>query len=350
MRVIDGSFGEGGGQILRTALALATIKNEDVKIINIRAKRENPGLRPQHLLAAKAIAEICNGRLEGASIGSRELIFHPSKIKGGRYNFDVGTAGSVTLVLQALLPVVAFANEPIKITLKGGTAVPKSPTVSYFERIFLVHLQKIGFKAKIRVLRHGFYPKGGGIVEVETEPSQLKPLNLERFGSIKEIFIQAYSEGLPCHVVEREVTRSLEILESYNVSKELAKIEKLCFSPTSSNVGNFFFISASGSEDTVVGYDAIGMKGLPAEKVAQNPSVNLVENVFKTNAALDLFAGDQLLIWLALAKGSSSITTHKYTLHAYTTLHLLRDMLGIDFKVEGSLDSFARLTIRGNKL
>ncbi len=350
MRVIDGSFGEGGGQILRTALALAVIKNEDVKITNIRAKRENPGLRPQHLLVTKALAEICNGKVEGARIGSRELIFYPSKVKGGSYNFDVGTAGSVTLVLQALLPVAAFADKPIRIILKGGTAVPKSPTIPYFEKVFLFFLNKIGFNVKIKVLKHGFYPKGGGIVEVETEPSELRFLNLEKFGSVKEIFIQAYSEGLPCHVVEREVKRSLQLLENYNINEELVKIEKICSSPNSSNIGNFFFISALGSEFTVLGYDSIGIKGLSAEKVAQTPTENLLENIFKTNAALDFFAGDQLLIWLALAKGSSSITTHKYTLHAYTTLHLLKEMLGINFNIEGSLESFAKIRIEGAKL
>ncbi|MDT7892141.1 MAG: RNA 3'-terminal phosphate cyclase [Thermoproteota archaeon] len=350
MEIIDGSFGEGGGQILRTAIAISALSGKPIKVINIRSKRENPGLRPQHLLAVKALAMLCNAKVEGASISSRELTFIPSKIKGGNYTFDVGTAGSVTLVLQALLPVLVFAQNDSYITIKGGTSVPKSPTINYFEDVLLFHLKKMGVNVKITLIRHGFYPKGGGVVNVEVKSiDELKPLNLEKFGEIKKLKLYAYSEGLPCHIVEREIDKSLSLI-SEKVAKEVIEIEKQCINPSSSNIGNFFFISALGSKDTVLGYDGIGQKGLPAEKVAEKPTLEMIQNIFVSNAAVDMFAGDQLLIWMALAKGVSIITTHKYTMHAYTTLHLLKQLLDIDFQVEGSLDKFARIKIYGKSL
>ena len=253
-------------------------------------------------------------------------------------------------MLQALLPVLVFAQDDSYITIEGGTSVPKSPTINYFEDVLLFHLKKMGVNVKITLMRHGFYPKGGGIVNVEIKSvDELRPLNLDRFGEIKKLKLYAYSEGLPCHIVEREIDKSISLING-KVAKEVIEIEKRCVNPSSSNVGNFFFIFALGSQDTVLGYDGIGQKGLPAEKVAEKPTLEIIQNIFVSNAAVDMFAGDQLLIWMALAKGVSSITTHKYTMHAYTTLHLLRQLLGIEFQVEGSLDKPARIKIQGKPI
>lgn len=339
---IDGSFGEGGGQILRVALALSAITGKPIKVFNIRAKRENPGLRPQHLLAVKALAEICNAKVEGAKIGSKELLFEPSSLKGGDYNFDVGTAGSVTLVLQALLPALCFAENPSRITIRGGTSVPKSPTVDYIKEVLLEHLKKLGFKASIELKKHGFYPKGGGIVEAEVFPSKLNNIILDNFGELLNIKIRSYSEGLPCHIVEREVNEALKII---GLKDDRIEFSKECNDPRSQNIGNYFFIKAK-SRISIIGYDSVGAKGVPAERVAEIPTKNLIEAI-RLNSATDYFAGDQLLIWLALSKGESLITTHKFTLHAFTTLHLLKEILEIDFSVEGNLEEFAKIRIFG---
>jgi len=346
--LIDGSFGEGGGQILRNSIAISALTGKPIKIENIRVKRENPGLRPQHLLAVKAIAELCDAQLEGAYIGSRELKFIPSRIKGGNFYFDVGTAGSISLVLQAVLPVLAFADSDSKITIKGGTAVPKAPTIEYLSQVLFKYLNKMGLKVNLEIQRHGFYPRGGGLVNVFVERTdELSPLILEKFGALEHLSIYSYSEGLPCHVVDREVSSSLSLLSRKSINEDLISIEKRCNEPRSNNIGNFFIITAKGSNASVIGYDKVGMKGLPAEKVAEEPTRELLENIFTTNAAVDMHAGDQLLIWMSLAKGESSIFTHKYTMHAYTTLYLLKKLLAIEFEVIGEIDKPARIKIKG---
>mgnify|MGYP001773623067 CR=1 FL=1 len=352
MITIDGSYGEGGGQILRTALALACILNKDIKIINIRVKRENPGLRPQHFLVVKALKEITNANVEGLHIGSKEIYFKPSTIRSGNYYFDVGTAGSITLILQSLLPVLVFGDKPTKLVIKGGTAVPKSPTFSYFSQVFCSYLTKMGVLANFKLLRHGFYPKGGGLIEVEIFPSKISPLNLLQLGEPKLVRCEAYSEGLPQHVVEREVNTAISLLKNSNFDMNKVEILKrsLSLEESQGNIGNYFIIICYGSLDTVIGYDKIGMRGLPAEKVAEEPTKLLIENIFLTNAPVDYFAGDQLLIWLSLCKGTSKIRVHKLSLHAFTNLYILREMLDIKYEIEGGLEKESIITITGNPL
>jgi len=351
IEVIDGSFGEGGGQILRNAIAISAIIGKPIQIENIRVKRENPGLRPQHLLAVKALAQISNAKLEGDYIGSKELKFFPTKVKGGEFKFDVGTAGSVSLVLQALLPVLAFADSDSQLIIRGGTAVPKAPTIEYLKDVLFNYLKMMGLELSLEVLRHGFYPKGGGIIKVQIKHvEKLKPIILEKFGDPMQIRIFSYSEGLPCHVVEREINTSKSIISSRGFDLNKIIIEKHCNDPKSSNIGNFFLISAKGSYNAIIGYDSVGMKGLPAEKVAEEPTKELLDNIYNTNCPVDMFAGDQLLIWMALAEGESIIYTHKYTLHAYTTLHLLKKLLGIEYEVEGEINKPAKIKIIGKAI
>jgi len=349
MITIDGSYGEGGGQILRSALALACILNKDVKIVNIRAKRENPGLRPQHFLVVKALKEITNANVEGLQIGSKEIYFKPSTIHSGNYYFDVGTAGSITLVLQSLLPVLVFGDKPTKLVIKGGTAVPKSPTFSYFSQVFYNYLSKMGVLVNFKLLRHGFYPKGGGLVEVEIFPSKINPINLLQLGEPKLIHCEAYSEGLPQHVVEREINTAINLLKESNLDINKVEISKkfLSLEESKGNIGNYFIIICYGSSDAVIGYDRVGIKGLPAEKVAEEPTKFLIENIFLTNAPVDYFAGDQLLIWLSLSKRTSKIRVHKLSLHAITNLYILKEMLNIKYEIEGEVGKESIITISG---
>ncbi|MDT7885982.1 MAG: RNA 3'-terminal phosphate cyclase [Thermoproteota archaeon] len=346
---IDGSFGEGGGQILRTAIALSAITGKPIHIYNIRAKRDKPGLRPQHLTAVKAIAEICNAKVEGLKIESKEITFIPGNILAKNYEFNIGTAGSVTLVLQALLPVLNFAERPIFIRLIGGTEVPKSPTFSYFKNVLLHYLSKMGLHVDVNLIKHGFYPKGGGILEVNLEPSKLNALTYEKFGEIKEVYCEAYSEGLPEHVVMREINECLRILTSHNISSKIIKVNQksLRLEESKGNIGNFFFIMSKSITDAIIGYDSIGLKGIPAEKVSREPTQILLENIFNTNAPLDMFAGDQILIWASIAKGKTVVKTHKFTLHAFTTLHILKEILEVNYTVEGKLHEPARIIIEG---
>src|SRR3990172_3500545 len=170
MLVIDGSFGEAGGQILRTAVALSAIKKIPIKVISIRKGRPEPGLKAQHLVGIQAAAELCNAKLTGASLGSTEITFTPGKIKTGGFKFDVGTAGAITLVLQTLVPIAAFAPGKVKLEIKGGTTVAWSPPIEYFQNIYCDYLEKMGILVNSEVIKYGFYPKGGGIVKVEISP------------------------------------------------------------------------------------------------------------------------------------------------------------------------------------
>ncbi|MCS7099566.1 MAG: RNA 3'-terminal phosphate cyclase, partial [Sulfolobales archaeon] len=169
MLEIDGSFGEGGGQILRTAVALSAITGTDIRVVNIRARRPEPGLKRQHLTGILAAAEMCNAVVEGAQVGSTEVVFKPGSIRGGEYRFDVGTAGSVTLVLQTLLPIAAFADSPVAIEVSGGTDVPWSPPVDYLRYVVKPHLERLGYAFGVELVRRGHYPRGGGLVRVSVD-------------------------------------------------------------------------------------------------------------------------------------------------------------------------------------
>ena len=177
MREIDGSYGEGGGQLLRTSVVLAAITGLPVHMYNIRAKRSNPGLAPQHLTAVKAVAALCNAQTEGVEVKSQEIIFRPGPLRGGEYDFPVGTAGSVTLVLQAALPAAMACGEKLRMRISGGTDVRAAPPLDYFRYVLLPLVYSMGARAKIEVLLRGYYPRGGGKVVVDVEPClPLRPL------------------------------------------------------------------------------------------------------------------------------------------------------------------------------
>src|SRR5712692_3495853 len=158
---VDGTLGEGGGQILRTAVALASVLGKQIRVFNIRAGRSKPGIMAQHLTGVTAAAQICKASTDGAEVGSNELVYRPARSKGGRYRFDVGTAGSVTLVLQTLMPFLAFAQEPVEVQLIGGTDVKWSPPVDYLQRVMLPILRRMGYNGDLKVIRRGHYPRGG---------------------------------------------------------------------------------------------------------------------------------------------------------------------------------------------
>ncbi|RLF10861.1 MAG: RNA 3'-phosphate cyclase, partial [Thermoprotei archaeon] len=184
---IDGSMLEGGGQILRVSVALSAVSRVPVRVVNIRAKRSNPGIRPQHLTAIKAVAELVEARVEGLRVGSRELVFIPSRPRAGSFSFDVGTAGSTTLVLQSLMPAAALAPSRVIVEVKGGTNNPLAPPVDYVEKVLAPILLKMGYRCSLTTLRRGFYPRGGGIVRATLEPvEELSPIRLESWrGGVK---------------------------------------------------------------------------------------------------------------------------------------------------------------------
>ena len=335
---IDGSMGEGGGQILRTAIALSAITGKPIRIYNIRAKRDNPGLRPQHLTAVKAIAQLCSARVKGADVGSMTLEFYPSKIKGGSYIFDVGTAGSVPLVLQALLPVLAFSDTPVTVKIRGGTDVPMAPTIDYIREVLARLTETLGYKFTIKVERRGHYPKGGGlvVVNVEEPPQGFKQRDFIERGELRNIMLRSHAVRLPKHVAERQANSASKIIREKlgvepKVELEYYEEGKDPHLGPGSGVTIWALFNKS-----VMGSDSLGAPGKRAEIVGEEAALKLVEDI-TTNTALDRHASDMIPLYLALAKGTSTITGAKLTLHALTVLELLKLVLeDFEYKIEGS--------------
>src|SRR5438034_4567249 len=211
---IDGSMGEGGGQVLRTSLALAAILRREVRIFNIRAGRAEPGLKAQHLTSVRAVTEICGASSKGLQVGSTEFIFSPGVLKAGSFRFDVGTAGSITLVLQTLMPMLPFTPGTVELEITGGTDVKWSPPIDYLRLVTLPILRKIGYLGDLEIVRRGQYPKGGGLVRFSTRgPSTLQALTHGHFGSVSKIYGISHATALPRHVAERQADAARKGLE-----------------------------------------------------------------------------------------------------------------------------------------
>jgi RNA 3'-terminal phosphate cyclase (ATP) len=313
---IDGSYGEGGGQILRTALAFSSILKVPVIIHHIRAGRKKSGLQAQHLKGVEALAHITAAQTEGVSLGSEKVTFIPQKISPGKFRFEVGTAGSVTLLLQALLPPLCYAKGSSHLTLVGGTHVEWSPPFHYLTEILFPTLKSMGISVRADIERWGWYPQGGGVIRVDIEPgSQMKPISLFDRGPIKRIWGISAISNLPRHVAERQKGEALKRIE--REMKMDAEITVLDDAP-SIGQGSFLFLSAE-SEGTIAGFSSLGKKGEPAEKVAEEAVMSL-KDYMASEGCIDPHLADQLIPFLALAKGNSGFTTTQITEHLLTNL------------------------------
>jgi len=348
MMVIDGSFGEGGGQILRTTLALATVLQKPVKIINIRAKRSNPGLQPQHLTVVRALAEISDAEIDGAFKGSRTLVFKPRDLKGGNYVFNIGTAGSISLVLQALLPVLSFADRPSTVEIIGGTDVPWSPPIDYIKHVMIPLLSRLGVKVlEIKVIRRGHYPRGGGRVKVIIAPVKvLNAINLTNFGKIIEVRGISHAVKLPCHVAKRQARAASEFIRERLKIEPTIDIE--CYEPSKDphlGPGSGIVVWAKG-EHSIMSGDSLGAKGKRAEIVGKEAAMKLIEDL-SSNTALDRHMSDIIIPYLALAHGTSRITGAKLTLHTYTNIHVVSKISGAEINYEGDLNKPFKVVVKG---
>ena len=325
---IDGSYLEGGGQIIRTALGLSALTKKPVKIFNIRAKRCNPGLRPQHLIGAKALAEICNAEVKGLKVGSTEIEFYPEDLCSGKFFYDVGTAGSVTLVLQTLTIPLIFAPEKTELKIIGGTNVKWSPTIEYFTHIFCDYLDRMGTSIHVNTLKHGFYPRGGGGVKIIINPcKELKPLNLEERGEyLRTDLWSIASESLrKAKVAERQIQG---FKNKFN--KKIGE-EKIIYSESMSPGSSFH--AHTHFENCKLGSDTLGELGKPAEKIGKETAEKLMETL-NTGATVDEYLSDQILPFLALCNEKSIIISPRLTNHAKTNIWVIKKFLKTDFKIE----------------
>ena len=325
---IDGSLGEGGGQILRTSLALAALLGRPVRINNIRANRKQPGLKTQHLAGVLALGKITDAQIEGAQKHSTSIVFLPRSLKGGNYRFEIATAGAASMLFSAVLPPLLFARQPSEIVITGGTHVPFSPPFQYLERIFLPALRKMGAEVELEIVRWGFYPKGGGEIRARVKPCPtLQGIQLSRRGPLRELIFSACSAHLPDHIVQREIGQ---------VGKSLAEIRgKLHSHAISCKTlcpGNFVFLEAD-YEHVKAGFSALGKRGKPAEEVAAEVCLAF-RNFDKTAATLDFHLADQLILYMTLAHGDSLFATEKITNHFMTNIDIVRKFLPASINVD----------------
>jgi RNA 3'-phosphate cyclase len=330
---IDGSYGEGGGQILRTALAFSAILKIPILIKNIRVGRKNPGLAHQHLTAVNAAAKISGAEVEGNTLSSQTLRFIPKEIRPGEHQFDVGTAGSVTLLLQALLLPLCLARSNSKLTVIGGTHVEWSPPFHYLSEVFLPTLKWMGVSVEATIEKWGFYPKGGGKIQVKIDPArEFKPISLINPGSLKKIRGISAISNLPRHVADRQKDQALK-----RIAEELKRdIEiEVVYDVPSKGQGSFLFLVAE-YERTMAGFSSLGAKGKPAEKVADE-AVDSLKDYIKSNCCVDSHLADQLVPFMTLAKGNSSFTTPQMTEHLFTNLWVIGHFIETKVRTRGEL-------------
>lgn len=323
---LDGSCGEGGGQILRTAVALSAITGEPVEINNIRRMRPKPGLAAQHVKAVESIASICNAEIRGCSIGSTILNFSPGEIKGGEYKIDIGTAGSISLLLQCLMPVAFHAPETIKIRISGGTDVLWSPPIDYLRFVTLHALSKIGCSCYIKLIRRGYYPKGGGCVEVTIHPSTLKPVDFDE-NQCNTIMGISHSSNLPTHVAERQAKSAKEALQYQGYDARIM-LETNNYPSTGSGI-----VLWCGS----MGGSALGKPGVRAEKVGKSAADALLSEL-SSRTGVDIYLADQLIPYIAMAGGS--FTTRVISSHTKTNIWVTEQFLGVKFRTEKVKNGF----------
>lgn len=326
---VDGAYGEGGGQLLRTAVALSAITRREILVQHIRARRRPSGLAPQHVAAVRAVAALCHADTEGLEPRSSSLRFEPRALRGGHHRIDVGTAGSVTLVLQAMLPVMLAAGKSVSATINGGTDVRKAPAADYFAHVLLPLLSRIGARVDFAVVKRGYYPAGGGEVRVAVEPSVLRPVALDRPGDLVAIEGLAHVADLPLDIALRMRDAALRALAA--VPGSAPRIET-CLLSNEAAFGHGGAIAVwARTENSVLGASRVAERGVRAETLGAAVGEALATDL-ASGASIDVHAADQLLVYLALA-GGGSYTTRVLTAHAHTAMRLIEQFLPIRFMV-----------------
>jgi len=330
---IDGSYLEGGGQILRTATALSVATKTPCRVFNIRKNRPKKGLMLQHLLVLESLKDFCGGRLEGGEIGSQEIKFFPETNFKKNLFLEIKTAASITLILQSLIPSALFTFSPLRVNFKGGaTDTFFSPTFDYFQNVFLEILKRMGAKIEISLLKRGFYPKGGAELSVVINPSKMNPVNFVKRGKLKNIFISSGASGdlKQKKVAERQIKGAENVLKKLNVPIK----KKLTYHQTLSS-GSYIFVKGE-FENTVLGTDNLGKKGKKAEKVGEETAKEFL-NELNSPGALDKYMGDQILPYLAITSQKISVSVTQITNHCKTNIWVIEKFLKGKFEIENNL-------------
>ncbi|MDF2441252.1 MAG: 3-terminal phosphate cyclase [Abditibacteriota bacterium] len=326
---IDGSHGEGGGQIIRTSLSLAAITGQAIEIRHIRARRTRPGLQPQHLTAVRAAAALCDAQTTGAEVGSTALSFAPERpTRAGEYRFDIGTAGAASLVVQTVLMPLALAAAPSRVTVTGGTHVPHSPPAEYVEQVYIPMLQRAGLDVTMTYSAAGFYPKGGGQIEIEVRPSDVpSPLDWIERGRLEALRAFVVTSNLPEHVAERGMAVVEGAMKAVGRKVSIERRNLPSIGPGAA------VVVAAQCENGAAAFSGIGELRKPMEKVAEAPCKEFMR-WWKTGASCDEHLSDQLVLPMAFAGGPSCWSTPVVTDHLRTVIHVVQQFLPIAATIE----------------
>ncbi|HKB34930.1 MAG TPA: RNA 3'-terminal phosphate cyclase [Gemmataceae bacterium] len=340
MLELDGSFGEGGGQILRTSLALSLITGKPFHLRNVRAKRSKPGLQPQHLMSVRAAATVGQATVRGDSKGSTDLVFEPGEVRPGNYRFDIGTAGATGLVLHTLyLPLMLGKDGPSELTLTGGTHVIKSPCFHFLDITWRAYLEQFGLRLRLRMDRPGFYPRGGGAVQVFLQPcAAIQAFRHLHRGPVRVSGFSAVA-GLPDQIARRQARRATVRLKQHDLEADVQE------ETWEGGPGTVLALALDTSPAPTL-FFGLGERGKPAERVADDA----VDQVFAylgagEAAAVDAHSADQIVLPLALAKGPSEYTVAEVTLHLLTNVAVIRQFLARDIVCEGEEGKPGRVRI-----
>ena len=341
---IDGSLGEGGGQILRSSLTLSILTRQPVHLFNIRIRRPKPGLASQHLHAVEAAVSISGGTVDGNSLGATQLTFIPNGVLPGHYRFAIGTAGSTSLVLQTIFLPLALSQTKSSITIKGGTHVPWSPSFPFLAYHWLPVLQEIGFKARVGLDQAGFYPQGQGQIQAEILPSGvLSPLHRVERGPLVRIRGISAVANLDLNIARRQKLQALRQLEPICRDTKIETLEL-----PASTKGTVLYLHAQ-FENSQAAFSALGALEKRAEAVADEAVGQLLE-FLHSDGAMDPFLADQLLLPLVFTPGLSEIRTSKVTQHLLTNAAIIRSFLPAEITIEGELGQPATVRILSTPL
>jgi len=329
---IDGSFGEGGGQIIRTAISLSAITLKNVSIKNIRANRPKPGLSAQHLKTIETAAKLTDASVKGLEIGSKTVKFLPKKIKGIEDVINIGTAGSITLLLQCVIPIAFFAEDKTRIRVIGGTDVRWSPSIDFYKNVFLPAIRLMGCDVKIDLIKRGFYPKGGGIVDVNINPLEkngLKGIILDKEIKRNDVSGISFSNNLFNHIVERQAKAAEDVLKDNNYRHQIER-EKNTDAKGGTGSGIFLWQGFKSGSD-------LGEKKKRAEIVGKNAATSILEEL-KSHSNVDIHLADQLMIYMALTNEKSYIKVRRMTKHLETCIYVIKKLLNVNFVIDKEKD------------
>jgi len=342
---IAGDYLEGGGQIVRTVVALSALLTKSVEITEIRKGRPKPGLKMQHIAAINCAKELCNAEVIGNKLHSEELIFKPKeKVKPSKFSVNISTAGSISLVLQTIMLPSLLID--LKLRIIGGTNVAWSPPIEFYQRLLFPFLKRMGARFGAKVSKRGYFPKGNGSVNFSSSKAKLplKPIRLDNFLGAEEVAIFSHSSDLPKEVSLNQASAAKKlILEKF---PDVAFPKTIEFKEQSNTIGSGITLIALDSEGNALSGSSLGRKGKPAAVVGKEAAEKLLSEI-SAGKAVDYHAADQLVPFMALAKGQSTIHCSKLTKHCLTNIAVCEKLLGVKFEVKGVLEKPAEISVEG---